>query len=160
MGALWSLVLEGKVTSFLYYRFPWTILGICLSFWSELKNFDKNFGVGLPDYCRRHFDKRTLAQSPPGKAPETLESQKWIEFFVLDTFCWKFGNLSHVALCWTSLNWTLCDGRIVLDNGWRLQCVGKYSKDVFFWTRVCFLLECWERLHTLGKLRIACFLLD
>ena len=83
-----------------------------------------------------------------------------IEFFVLDTFCWKFGILSHVALSWTSLNWTLCDGRIVLDNGWRLQCVGKYSKDVFFWTRVCFLLECWDGLHTLGKLRIACFLLD
>ena len=51
MGAIWSLVLEGKVTSFLCYKFPWTILGIRLSFWSELKNFYRNFAVGLPDYC-------------------------------------------------------------------------------------------------------------
>ena len=76
MGALWSLVLEGKVTSFLYYKFPWTILVICLSFWAELKNFDRNFGDGILDDCRRHYDKRTFAQSPSGKPPETLEPQK------------------------------------------------------------------------------------
>ena len=73
MGALRSLVLEGKVTSFFYYKFPWTILVICLSFWAELKNFDRNFGDGILDDCRRHYDKRTFAQSPSGKPPETLE---------------------------------------------------------------------------------------
>ena len=41
-----------------------------------MKNFDRNFGDGILDDCRRHYDKRTFAQSPSGKPPETLEPQK------------------------------------------------------------------------------------
>ena len=125
MGALWSLVLEGKVTSFLYYKFPWTILGICLSFWSELKNFDRNFGVGLPDYCRRHFDKRTFAQSPPGKAPETLESQNWCVIF------FKVGRFHrNGATFWQSIFFlkTTIENEFespLMDQDWGL-CIPRY----------------------------------
>ena len=76
MGALWSLLLKGKVSQILCYKFPLHILAIFFSFWAELTNFDKIFGFGMQNSYTKDTDIRTFAQSPPGKAPVTLESQK------------------------------------------------------------------------------------
>ena len=76
MGAQWSLLLKGKVSQCLCYKFPLQILVISFSFWAELTNFDKIFGFGMQNSYTKDIDIRTCAQSPPGKAPVTLESQK------------------------------------------------------------------------------------
>ena len=76
MGALWSLLLKGKVSQCLCYKFPLQILVISFSFWAELTNFDKIFGFGMQNSYTKDMDIRTCGQSQPGKAPVTLESQK------------------------------------------------------------------------------------
>ena len=76
MGAPGSSLIETKVSPLLCYKFPLQNLVISFSFWAQLTNFDKIFGFGMPNTCTRDIDEWTFAQSPPGKAPVTLESQK------------------------------------------------------------------------------------
>ena len=88
MGAPGSSLIEAKVSSLLYNKFPLQILVISFSFWVELTNFDEIFGFGMQDSFTRHIDKRTCDQSPPGKAAVTLESQKLCVLFLkVGRFC-------------------------------------------------------------------------
>ena len=81
MGAPWSSLIETKVSQLLYYKIPLQILPISFSFWAELTNSDKNFGVGTQDSCTRDIDEGLLLKVHQERLQEPWSPKNHVSIF-------------------------------------------------------------------------------